>query len=99
MQCYVDADEIVRKRKDAEMWQQGIYFMNAMSVALSRAIGGNKSKAKYLQEPILAKQQSLADEENATEEEKQAERDKLLMRLQLMQTTFEANKEIRGNQG
>lgn len=99
MQCYVDADDLIRRRKDAEMWQQGIYFLNAMSVALSKALGGNKSRAKYLKEPMLAKEQNLIDEENATEEEKKIERDKLLMRLQLMQTTFEANQSMRGNQG
>lgn len=99
MQCYVDADDLIRRRKDAEMWQQGIYFLNAMSVALSKALGGNKSKAKYVQEPMLMKAQAVKDEENATEEEKRIEREQLLMRLQLMQATFEANQELRGNQG
>lgn len=99
LQCYVDADEIRRKRRDVEMWQMGIYNMNAFSVALSKSLSGRKSKAKYLDEPMLLSSQKVIDEENATEEEKEIERKKLLMRLQLMQTTFEANQEIRGNQG
>lgn len=98
LQCYVDAEELNRKRRDAEAWQMGIYTMNAVSVALSKALGGRKSKAKYLEEPMLMKVQNQIDEENATEEEKKQERDKLLMKLQLMQTTFNANKELRGNQ-
>lgn len=98
LQCYVDADELNRKRRDAEMWQMGIYNMNAFSVALSKALSGKKSKAKYLDEPMMLKAQKEIDEENATEEEKEIERKKLLMKLQLMQTTFEANKELRGNQ-
>lgn len=98
MQCYVDADEICRKRRDAEMWQMGIYNMNAFSVALSKALSGKKSKAKYLEEPLMMKSQKYIDEENATEEEKQQERDRLLMKLQIMATTFNANKELRGNQ-
>lgn len=98
MQCYVDADEICRKRRDAEMWQMGIYNMNAFSVALSKALSGKKSKAKYIDEPMMMKSQKDIDEENATEEEKEIERKKLLMKLQLMQTTFEANRDLRGKQ-
>ena len=99
LQCYVDADDLVRKRKDADMWQQGIYNMSAFSTALSRALSGRKSKAKYIEEPVMIKAQKEYDEEHATEEEKQIERDKLLLKLQMMQTTFEANQEIRGNRG
>lgn len=99
LQCYVDADDLLRKRRDAELWQLGMYNMSAFSVALSKALAGRKSHAKYIEEPMLLKAQSSIDEENATEEEKQAERDKLLMRLQLMQSTFEANQELtRGKQ-
>ena len=99
LQCYVDAYDLQRKRKDADMWQQGIYNMNAFSVALSKALSGRKSHAKYMEEPMLMSKQREVDEENATEEEKQIERDKLLMRLKIMQATFEANQELRGNQG
>ena len=81
------------------MWQQGIYNMNAFSVALSKALAGRKSHAKYMDEPMMMREQREIDEANATEEEKKIERDKLLMRLQLMQATFEANQELRGNQG
>lgn len=98
LQCYVDADDLLRKKKDADMWQQGMYVMSAFSVALSKAFGGKKSHAKYPDQPLLMKAQATIDEENATEEEKQAERDRLLMRLQLMQATFEANKDLRGKQ-
>lgn len=81
------------------MWQMGMYNMSAFSVSLSKALAGRKSHAKYADEPMLMKAQANIDEENATEEEKQAERDKLLMRLQMMQTTFEANQELtRGKQ-
>ena len=99
LQCYVDAFELQRRRRDADMWQQGIYNLNAFSVALSKALSGKKSQAKYLAEPMLMSKQREIDEENATEEEKKIERDRLLMRLQTMQATFEANKELRGNQG
>lgn len=80
------------------MWQQGIYFMSAISVAMSKALAGKKSKAKYMDEPMLIHKDKMLDEENATEEEKQAERDKLLMWLQCAKTTFEANQELREGQ-
>ena len=99
LQCYVDAYDLQRKRKDAEMWQMGIYNLNAFSVALSKALSGRKSHAKYMDEPMYMREQRDADEKNATEEQKKIERDKLLMRLKLMQATFEANQELRGNQG
>lgn len=37
---------------DYNMWLMGMYVVNAVGVAVSNALNGKKSKAKYLSEPI-----------------------------------------------
>lgn len=51
-------DEMMQKRRDYEMWQMGAYVTNAVGVAVSNALNGKKSHAKYLDRPF-----SLALEE------------------------------------
>lgn len=46
-------DEMKQERLDSNMWLMGLYVTNAVSVAVSNALNGKKSKAKYLKEPIL----------------------------------------------
>lgn len=68
-----------------------MYNLNAFSTALSMAIAGRKSKAKYLDKPILDQTDDIPDEE-LTEEQIEQERQKLLMALQVSQANFELNK-------
>lgn len=49
---YRKADEIRRKQKDYDMWMMGAYVTNAVSVAVSNALAGKKSRAKYLDKPL-----------------------------------------------
>ena len=46
-------EEMRQERVDYEMWIMGMYITNAVGVAVSNALNGKKSKAKYLKEPIL----------------------------------------------
>lgn len=46
-------EEMRQERLDYEMWLMGMYVTNAVGVAVSNALNGRKSKAKYLKEPIL----------------------------------------------
>lgn len=93
LECYVEAEKLSQKRKDVEQWQMGMYNMSAMSVAVSRALSGRKSKAKYMDKPFSEKLEEKKKEsnENLTEKEKEAEREKLLMALMTMQANFELN--------
>lgn len=52
MQPYVKMDEMRQKRLDAQMWQMGLYVLNAVSVAVSNNLNGRKSKARYMDKPI-----------------------------------------------
>ena len=79
------------KRADRERWHMGMYNLNAFSTALSMAIAGRKSKAKYLDKPLLDQTDDIPDEE-LTEEQIEQERQKLLMALQVSQANFELNK-------
>ena len=69
----------------------GMYNLNAFSTALSMALAGKKSKAKYLEKPLLEQTDNVPDEE-LTEEQIEQERQKLLMALQVSQANFELNK-------
>ena len=79
------------KRRDEEYWHLGMYNMSAFSVALSKALSGKKSKAKYMEEPLYQKvaEKQKEDDENLTEEQKEVERNKLLTALMTMQANFE----------
>ena len=69
----------------------GMYNLNAFSTALSVALAGKKSKAKYLEKPLLEHTDNVPDEE-LTEEQIEQERQKLLMALKVSQANFELNK-------
>lgn len=49
-------DEMQIERLDNNMWLMGLYVTNAVSVAVSNALNGKKSRARYLSEPILRKE-------------------------------------------
>ena len=80
---YLEAEKIRQKRKDAELWQAGIYETSATFTAVANALMGKKSKAEYLKKPLL----------ESAEEEKRKQRNALLASLQLMQANFELNHE------
>ena len=91
LECYHDAEVMREKRSDAERWHMGLYNLNAFSVALSSALNGRKSKAKYIEKPMLQNEDTVPDEE-LTEEQIKQERQKLLMALKVSQANFELNK-------
>ena len=94
LKCYILAEDMRRKRRDAEEWQQGMYNFSAFSTALSRVLHGRKAKAKYIEEPMSETIERKAKEakEELTEEQKTEERSKLLMALMTMQANFELSK-------
>lgn len=81
-----------QKRADMERWHMGLYNLNAFSVALSKALGGKKSHAEYMKEPLLQKAEKEKPDEELTEDEIKQEREKLLMSLMSMKANFERNK-------
>ncbi|MBO7673615.1 MAG: hypothetical protein J6S63_01240 [Atopobiaceae bacterium] len=48
-QAYLKKEKIARDRRDFEEWKQGLYFLDAVSVAIARGINGKK--ADYPKEP------------------------------------------------
>jgi hypothetical protein len=63
MEPYRKMDKLRLERNDYEMWVMGMYVTNAVTVAVSNALGGRKSKAKYLDKPILSTEQEEYDPE------------------------------------
>lgn len=53
LEPYRKMDEMQQERLDYNMWLMGLYVTNAVGVAVSNALNGKKSKARYLKEPIL----------------------------------------------
>lgn len=43
----------MQKRRDFDMWRMGAYVTNAVGVAVSNALGGSKSRAKYIDKPFF----------------------------------------------
>ena len=91
---YLEAEKIRQKRKDAELWQAGIYETSATFTAVANALIGKKSKAEYLKKPLLeSAEEKRKQEDILSEEEKKKQRNALLASLQLMQANFELNHE------
>ena len=91
LEPYKKAYEYKQKEKDCDMWQMGIYVLNAVSVAVNGALIGKKYKGEYLKKPLMLEKED--HEEEITEEKIKEERKKLLMQLQTMQVNFEMNHE------
>lgn len=60
LQPFIKADEIRMKRKNHELWLQGRYFYEAVSVAISGAMSRN-NRSKYPDKPY---EMNLNNEEN-----------------------------------
>lgn len=54
LEPYRKMDEMLQQRLDQQMWMMGAYVTNAVGVAVSNALNGKKSRAKYLGEPFSA---------------------------------------------
>lgn len=89
LEPYKKAYEYKQKEKDCDMWQMGIYVLNAVSVAVNGALVGKKYKGEYFEKPLSIKKEDSG--EKITEEKIKEERGKLLMQLQTMQANFEMN--------
>jgi len=53
LEPYRKMDEMRQERKDYEMWMMGQYVLSAVQTAVSGVLAGKKSKAKYVEQPIM----------------------------------------------
>lgn len=67
-------------------WMQGMYFYNALSVALSHFCGNKHSR--YVQNPFLHNIKDSDEAENLTESQKEKYVDQLFAQLMVMQSNF-----------
>lgn len=68
IRCIADGYSEKIKEQDYLNWVSNQYTLSAIFVALDRVLSGKKSKAKYIEEPILWK---LQEELQLTEEERE----------------------------
>ncbi len=54
LEPYRKMDEMQQERIDYNMWLMGAYVTQAVGVAVSNALNGKKSKAKYFAKPFSA---------------------------------------------
>lgn len=59
---YRDAYSRKKEERNQELWLQGLYIYNAVSVAIAQQIGGSKT-AKYLEEPLRMTPMTKEEEE------------------------------------
>jgi len=52
---YRKMDEMMEERMDYHLWMMGNYMVSAVQTAVSGVLAGKKSKARYLEEPLLRK--------------------------------------------
>ncbi len=52
LEPYIESHNMRERLLDQHMWLMGIYINNAVGVAVSRALNGSKSRAKYLERPF-----------------------------------------------
>lgn len=55
MKPYRRMDEMRQERLDYNMWIMGQYVTSAVQTAVSGVLAGRKSKAKYIEQPIMQK--------------------------------------------
>lgn len=85
---YVEAHKMAVEERNREMWLQGLYNLDAFSVALSKALDKH-STAKYLEEPIRVTPM------NDIEKKQEAKKIEEKFRAQLMALTRRAEEKHR----
>ena len=83
---YIRAHKITMRQNDEHAWMQGMYFYNALSVALSHFCGNKHSR--YVQNPFLHNIQDAEETENLTEAQKEKYVDQVFVQLMVMQSNF-----------
>ena len=70
LQPYAEANMLERKHRDVEAWMQwGSYGLSAVGVAIERNLAGKKSRAKYIEHPVLDKYKDSSDNGNVESNE------------------------------
>lgn len=62
------AYETQREIEDEKAWQQGVYFLRAVSTALDGAFNGKKATTSYPEKPFSQMEKSKSEEEMSDEE-------------------------------
>lgn len=83
---YAERHKLLRKQKNEEMWVNGLYTLDALTVALNNAF--DKRKLKYVDKPL----DIFPKTELEIESEKQKEREKLVRWLSSLTLTGKEHK-------
>lgn len=60
LQPYFDAEKMKQERIDYNQWMMGMYVLDAVHVAVSKCLVGNKSRAEYFDAPISQQKEKKA---------------------------------------
>lgn len=97
LESFYKADELKRKRRDEEMWFQGLYFKSALECTVCNSFlwrGKNSEPSRYVEKPFL--QQSIntnATEDNQlSNDEIKKKTEQLFLQLQIMATNHNLEK-------
>lgn len=64
LEVYVDAHKRRQRTIDTNMWTMGLYVQSAVFTAVAGVLNGKKSRAKYINEPLM----TVAEKREAEEE-------------------------------
>lgn len=88
---YIKAYKQQEKKKDEEMWMQGLYVYNAFQTVMENfgdGLSGKRGNSKYIKKPFM---QSEKADGKLTEGELQKQREAFVMGLKVMQSNYELN--------
>lgn len=72
IEAYREMDNLKRQRKSEEMWLQGLYIYNAVSVSINNALLKKGARPqKYMEEPIRVVPYSKEEKDAIAERERQ----------------------------
>ena len=98
--AFYKANKIQRQIKDEEMWMLGQYVMSALDATVCNTFLWRKKGEKchsYIEKPILLSIVESDDKKKIstelTDEEKKKQTEQLFMKLKIMGTNFNLNKE------
>lgn len=90
MKPYIEADKLRLESKNYELWLQGVYFYDALSIALSNAFAGKgKKPMEYPSKPRKITRETPEEKE----ERAKMEREKAVMFFKAMERRYKDKQE------
>jgi hypothetical protein len=98
VRTFLDAFRIKTKLKEAEMWRQGIYMLNALNVSLHNNLnfsGKSITPLQYMDKPLEVLEKTAEEKREDAEIEKQKVIDELKSWQKAMKGKYDGNRDTK----